>query len=695
MGLLDNWQGLAWTHPSLWVARPLRPDSGDIAVLATHNDFPAALDTYAQIQRGIKLAAAWCRMAHALTQRPLGPPYNVNQVELVDESMMGAWINGSTEAEGRWLLEMRVPCFLIHEVESEVELSNAVNLSTRSSFTVGTAVMDLVLTKNPLDVVVLWNGGNLVDVAEDMWIASSVPPSLWHDRMRSSSYGQGWRRKLDKYVAPPTLPDLGFVERDGLIIPPAVMSAGTGPGHWTHWEEDQTEDGDFCFKRLGKEKGKANSGKMWDPKCTDVGREHLPPLALHLDPDHMDETNDGFVPEPLPIRRPPSPIHRTASPFHRPESPKRRSPSPPRRKSVRAPSRDPDPRPAFHRRLQSPPRRRSPEPRFGYRSPPRLLPVPALHREDSLRSPASARCYSPSPSPRPTSRQTLSPRGSLSRQRSRSRSWSPRGRSRSRGHSRSLSRSVSRSEGSSAYQDEYDETLIRRCAPKPEDAARLEVLFPRPPPPSFPILSEIGARKQSSILAISNLPVFYHWVDVLAWLRSTLNLVNRPHVERVLRSQEDGFQVFWVKLRNPTEAATLRGLLHDRRVAGCPLLRVDFVSGDVYSARCTAHRDAWSPVFGMEIENRPRTTGTIYDRVGLVDPADRPADAPAVSDPFPAKDFLDRFDDPPPVLADPPEASSSSLPLADRLTPPCRTRKRNRKPKRSRQGLDPADGGAL
>ncbi|KAF8162017.1 hypothetical protein BJ912DRAFT_1069061 [Pholiota molesta] len=248
-------------------------------------------------------------------------------------------------------------------------------------------------------------------------------------------------------------------------------------------------------------------------------------------------------------------------------------------------------------------------------------------------------------------------------------------------------------EGSSAYQDEYDETLIRRCAPKPEDAARLEVLFPRPPPPSFPILSEIGARKQSSILAISNLPVFYHWVDVLAWLRSALNLVNRPHVERVLRSQEDGFQVFWVKLRNPTEAATLRGLLHDRRVAGCPLLRVDFVSGDVYSARCTAHRDAWSPVFGMEIENRPRTTGTIYDRVGLVDPADRPADAPAVSDPFPAKDFLDRFDDPPPVLADPPEASSSSLPLADRLTPPCRTRKRNRKPKRSRQGLDPADGG--
>ncbi|KAF8162015.1 hypothetical protein BJ912DRAFT_1069060 [Pholiota molesta] len=463
MGLLDNWQGLAWTHPSLWVARPLRPDSGDIAVLATHNDFPAALDTYAQIQRGIKLAAAWCRMAHALTQRPLGPPYNVNQVELVDESMMGAWINGSTEAEGRWLLEMRVPCFLIHEVESEVELSNAVNLSTRSSFTVGTAVMDLVLTKNPLDVVVLWNGGNLVDVAEDMWIASSVPPSLWHDRMRSSSYGQGWRRKLDKYVAPPTLPDLGFVERDGLIIPPAVMSAGTGPGHWTHWEEDQTEDGDFCFKRLGKEKGKANSGKMWydhanrcmlylescprtprfysadvdvfglpapqalyqeevnggkiilcnastwmyktrDPKCTDVGREHLPPLALHLDPDRMDETNDGFVPEPLPIRRPPSPIHRTASPFHRPESPKRRSVSPAftaRRQSVSR-SRFSNNSPA--RRWQSPIRdtrqRRSPlSGRWGARR--RALP----------RSPSQPRHWSPSPpcrrSPSPPRRKSV------------------------------------------------------------------------------------------------------------------------------------------------------------------------------------------------------------------------------------------------------------------------------------------------
>ncbi|KAF8182538.1 hypothetical protein BJ912DRAFT_928566 [Pholiota molesta] len=195
------------------------------------------------------------------------------------------------------------------------------------------------------------NGGRLVDVTEDLWIAVSAPPSLWHDRLRSSSYGQGWRRRMGQYIAPPALPAVGFTEKNGFIIPPAVRSVGSGPGRWTHWEEDETEDGEFCFTQLGKEKGKASSGKTWydrenrrilyfesslraprfysadisvfglpapaalyrevlnggrsiqrhasvwiyktrDPLRSDVGREHMP-RTLHADPDRMDETGDG------------------------------------------------------------------------------------------------------------------------------------------------------------------------------------------------------------------------------------------------------------------------------------------------------------------------------------------------------------------------------------------------------------------
>jgi hypothetical protein len=72
---------------------------------------------------------------------------------------------------------------------------------------------------------------------------------------------------------------------------------------------------------------------------------------------------------------------------------------------------------------------------------------------------------------------------------------------------------------------EEGELVVRSSCATREDRARLQELFPEPPPPSFLVLSEIGPGGQSNILAISNLPVYYVWIDVLAWLRAVLPLV--------------------------------------------------------------------------------------------------------------------------------------------------------------------------
>lgn len=46
-------------------------------------------------------------------------------------------------------------------------------------------------------------------------------------------------------------------------MPPTVTSAGAGLGKWSSWKEDETDDGNLCFTRMGKAASKLSSGKVW------------------------------------------------------------------------------------------------------------------------------------------------------------------------------------------------------------------------------------------------------------------------------------------------------------------------------------------------------------------------------------------------------------------------------------------------
>jgi hypothetical protein len=161
--------------------------------------------------------------------------------------------------------------------------------------------------------------------------------------------------------------------------------------------------------------------------------------------------------------------------------------------------------------------------------------------------------------------------------------------------------------------------------------------------------------------------------------------------------------VYWIVLATVTEAATLRGLLSARRAADSPALRVDFVHGNVYSDRASRFRDAWSPRYGMELENKPKARQTLLDRMDMATAVDRPPGVPPLTNPFPDKDFLVappitcptrlRLPEIFPVLVA--KSSSSSLPLLQRLGPIVLPQSRQLGNHPGRSGLDPADGGAL
>lgn len=103
-------------------------------------------------------------------------------------------------------------------------------------------------------------------------------------------------------------------------------------------------------------------------------------------------------------------------------------------------------------------------------------------------------------------------------------------------------------------------------------------------PADLPVLRFVGV--ESRILAITNLPDYFVWVDVLGWLRSGLNHAGRSSILRILRSVEPGGQqVFWLKMASIRDAAVLRGVLGGCVVADSPELRVQFVHHDLYSAR--------------------------------------------------------------------------------------------------------------
>jgi len=120
--ILTTCTDIIYLRLEMWDRRQLQPSPDDIKVfLQGDQSFDHAVDNCTRVQRGLKVMSAWICMAHLVMQDLCenSPPSTF--VPEADDSLVGVWLNGTTEEVGLWLLRHRVPCFIIHEVEKDAD----------------------------------------------------------------------------------------------------------------------------------------------------------------------------------------------------------------------------------------------------------------------------------------------------------------------------------------------------------------------------------------------------------------------------------------------------------------------------------------------------------------------------------------------------------------------------------------------
>ena len=266
-------------RPKMWEHRQLGPSPHDIMYqLGGERTFDHAVDYLNMAQRDLKVMSAWIRMAHLIIEdsRSNLPP--ITSVPEADDSLVGIWLNGTTEEVGLWLLQHGVPCFIIHEAEKPADLRRLMQNSDRlHNFWQNTPVASLCFDVNPVDVAVSRDRGMLRDLETDIGLATQAPDADTRDRDRSSPYAQGFvngqyhdpRIPTPSRYAPPAITLV-----DGMIIPPPVASAKPGI-KWSRWISQTNDEDEEYLSQIGKRSEEGGSYKYYDrEKCRSFLLDH-------------------------------------------------------------------------------------------------------------------------------------------------------------------------------------------------------------------------------------------------------------------------------------------------------------------------------------------------------------------------------------------------------------------------------------
>ena len=148
--------------------------------------------------------------------------------------------------------------------------------------------------------------------------------------------------------------------------------------------------------------------------------------------------------------------------------------------------------------------------------------------------------------------------------------------------------------------DISEETGLMTVTQNPiQDREMLDALIPAPLAPSFPVLTSLAARAQTKFLCIWSVAVFFTWDDVTQWIRNILASA-KVQISRVVRTNEGGSQVFWLKMGSTRDAATFRGLVAGANTLDLENIGCDFIHGDMYSKASGRSHDFWSPAKGFQ-----------------------------------------------------------------------------------------------
>ncbi|PPQ75596.1 hypothetical protein CVT26_001659 [Gymnopilus dilepis] len=248
---VENWKVALVKHPAkqVWGGNPPLPPFAEIARL--NNDHGLALeeavDTFAKVQRQIKYMAAWCQMANALVEDETNPDVVLHEVPIADDSFVGVWINGCTEAQGLWLLRHKVPCYVIHEADSvqDVNRLQSYRSDFHFSFVTGTSLEGLRT---------VFEQGNLIKRDEDYAIlpVESLPPTSHRDKLLSSPVSQGYHNSTYSHPrkSPSHSDKLFELASDPETWPPPIAAVHTRK-QWTTWAQELQEDGQTYLLKKG------------------------------------------------------------------------------------------------------------------------------------------------------------------------------------------------------------------------------------------------------------------------------------------------------------------------------------------------------------------------------------------------------------------------------------------------------------
>ncbi|KAF9482297.1 hypothetical protein BDN70DRAFT_875213 [Pholiota conissans] len=104
-----------------------------------------------------------------------------------------------------------------------------------------------------------------------------------------------------------------------------------------------------------------------------------------------------------------------------------------------------------------------------------------------------------------------------------------------------------------------------------------------------------------SLLAMWNLPSDYQWGDVVRWVQTVLSWVGLTHqLQRIVRTNEDGTPVFWLKFKKKDAAVMFRGVVSERRISKeGPLIHCFFVLPSDFAGANGRSSDCWTPHRGL------------------------------------------------------------------------------------------------
>ncbi|KAJ6474191.1 hypothetical protein C8R45DRAFT_935590 [Mycena sanguinolenta] len=137
-----------------WSRRPTFPTLQDVTNLYGVTTWDDAVDMGVAVQRGLRERLAWLDMVRV--QREGGAPDTVERLRsmtmpLVDDSLIGVWVNRLEERTVLTFLALRIPCFIIHEYE-DVNYPLRTSAPTYSDFLDGTDAVN-ILTSNVYEAV--------------------------------------------------------------------------------------------------------------------------------------------------------------------------------------------------------------------------------------------------------------------------------------------------------------------------------------------------------------------------------------------------------------------------------------------------------------------------------------------------------------------------------------------------------------